>query len=76
MRLLPLLLLVSSCASVAPAVEDARNAIRDVGHELEELRALVEAVCSSAAAPSQCDEMVRRFNALQKSYTVVNEHAP
>lgn len=76
MRLLPLLLLCSSCISDAPAIKDARNAIRDVGRELEQLRSLIEAVCSSEAAPAQCDEMVRRFNALQEGYTVINELAP
>jgi hypothetical protein len=73
MRSLPLLLLLSGCCISDGTFENVRSAVSTHGHELEELRTMLAEVCSSAEAPSECDELVRRFNALQASYTEINE---
>jgi hypothetical protein len=65
--------LISGCCVSDGTFENVRSAVSDHGHELDELRSMIAQLCSSAEAPSACDELVRRFNALQASYTEINE---
>lgn len=65
--------LMSGCCVSDGTFENVRGAVATHGNELDALRTMLAEVCSSAEAPSECDELVRRFNALRASYTQINE---
>jgi hypothetical protein len=73
MTLRALLFLFASGCIQSSAVEDQREAVRDHGNELIGMQATLVQMCSAAAVPTECDELMRRYIALQRSYTRINE---
>jgi len=72
-RTLAVTLLLSGCCVSDGTFENVQDAVRDHGNELLQLRDMIAQVCSAPDPPSECDELVRRFNALQSSYSEIKE---
>ena len=68
-------LLLSGCAESQEALQDARDAVRKSGEDLQRVRDIIVAACTDPA-PEFWPELVEYFNKLQASYTVINENIP